>query len=103
MFWIIITRVHYDRMPLRYASDSTDAEWLLIEPFMPAPNLVGRPRKWSMRTIYGMRSNISQRQAVSGEWCLKIFCFIANFSCLQICAMNFGDLLRGEVTGMVDF
>lgn len=52
MSWTKITRVDYDRRQLRYASDSTEEEWRLIEPFMPAPNLVGRPRKWSMRTIW---------------------------------------------------
>ncbi len=52
MAWTEITREQYDRRHLRYASDSTDEEWALIEPFMPAPNKVGRPRKWRMREIW---------------------------------------------------
>ena len=52
MAWTEITREQYDRRNLRYASDCTDEEWSLIEPFMPAPSKVGRPRKWSMRTIW---------------------------------------------------
>lgn len=52
MAWTEITREQYDRRHLRYASDSTDEEWALIAPFMPAPNKVGRPRKWRMREIW---------------------------------------------------
>ena len=36
---------------MRYASDLTDAEWALIEPLMPAPNRIGRPRKTDLREI----------------------------------------------------
>ena len=32
MAWTEITRLHYRRQGLRYASDATDAEWSLIEP-----------------------------------------------------------------------
>jgi transposase len=52
MAWTEITREQYDRSRLRYASDCTDDEWLLIEPFMPTPCKVGRPRKWMMRDIW---------------------------------------------------
>lgn len=52
MAWTEITREQYDRRHLRYASDCTDEEWALIEPFMPAPSKVGRPRKWQMREIW---------------------------------------------------
>lgn len=52
MAWTEITREHYDRRHLRYASDCTDEEWALIEPFMPVPSKVGRPRKWPMREIW---------------------------------------------------
>ena len=41
MPWTEITRLHYRREGLRYASDATDAEWSLIEPFMPAANSIG--------------------------------------------------------------
>ena len=51
MPWTEITRSHYERRRPRYASDLTDAEWALIEPMMPAPNRIGRPRKTSLREV----------------------------------------------------
>ena len=51
MPWNEITRRHYRREGLRYASDLTDEEWSLIEPFMPAPNRIGRPRTTSIREV----------------------------------------------------
>jgi putative transposase len=36
---------------MRYASNMTDAEWSLIEPLMPEPNRIGRPRKTALRGI----------------------------------------------------
>ena len=45
------TRPHYERRCPRYASDLTDAEWALIEPLMPAPNRIGRPRKTDLREV----------------------------------------------------
>ena len=44
MPWTETTRSHYERRCPRYASDLTDAEWALIEPLMPTPNRIGRPR-----------------------------------------------------------
>lgn len=32
MAWTEITRPHYQRNGLRYASDTTDEEWAVIEP-----------------------------------------------------------------------
>ena len=32
-------------------SDFTDTEWAILEPFLPPPSFVGRPRKWPMRRI----------------------------------------------------
>ncbi len=43
--WTEITRPQYQRKGLRYASDVTEAEWSVIEPQLPAPKLLGRPRK----------------------------------------------------------
>jgi transposase len=43
--WTEITRSQYQRKGLRYASDVTEAEWSVIEPQLPAPKLLGRPRK----------------------------------------------------------
>jgi transposase len=36
---------------LRYSSDLTDAEWAILEPELPAPSRLGRPRKWPLREI----------------------------------------------------
>jgi len=52
MPWTEITRSEYDRRGLRYASDVTDAEWVLIEPFMPEPKAVGRPRQTDLRAVW---------------------------------------------------
>ena len=49
MPWTEITRRHYERDCRRYASDMTDAEWALIEPSMPGPNRIGRPRETDLR------------------------------------------------------
>src|SRR5205807_4746776 len=35
----------------RYASDLTDAEWVLIEPHMPAAKRLGRPRETELRAV----------------------------------------------------
>jgi transposase len=67
MAWTEITREQYDRRHLRYASDCTDEEWALIEPFMPAAHKVGRPRKWRMREIW----NAIQYIAAAGcQWAM---------------------------------
>jgi putative transposase len=51
MSWTEITREQYRRDGLRYASDTTDAEWELIEPLMPARCRRGRPREISLRVV----------------------------------------------------
>nr|WP_245331248.1 IS5 family transposase [Mesorhizobium sophorae] len=51
MPWTETTRPHYERRCPRYASDLTNAEWALIEPLMPAPNRIGRPRKTDLREV----------------------------------------------------
>lgn len=51
MAWTDITRKKYVRVSARYASDLTDEEWAIIEPFLPGPNRIGRPRKWPLREI----------------------------------------------------
>src|SRR5436190_19251732 len=51
MSWTEITRKQYRRDELRYASDTTDEEWKLIERFMPAPCRRGRPRETDVRVI----------------------------------------------------
>ena len=40
--WTEITRLKYERVGQRYASDLTHAEWALIEPHMPAAKRLGQ-------------------------------------------------------------
>ena len=49
MSWTEITRRHYRRDGLRYASDLTDEEWRLIMPHLPPPKPLGRRRKTDLR------------------------------------------------------
>ena len=49
--WTEITRPKYERAGRRYASDLADAEWRLIEPYMPAVKRLGRPRETDLRAI----------------------------------------------------
>src|ERR671913_2164531 len=51
MVWTKATRRQYRRDGLRYASNLTDAEWALIEPFMPAARRIGRPRMTCLRAV----------------------------------------------------
>ena len=51
MAWTEITRQQYRRDGLRYASGTTDREWAVLEPLLPAPRRLGRPRKRSLRAI----------------------------------------------------
>jgi transposase len=51
MPWTEITRPRYLREGLRYASDLKDAEWAIIEPLMPAPSAIGRPRTTELRLV----------------------------------------------------
>ncbi len=51
MPWTEITRPQYRREGLRYASDLADAEWALIEPFMPGRRRLGRPRATALRSV----------------------------------------------------
>ena len=51
MPWTEITRSQYLRTGLRYASDLTDAEWSLVERFMPDARRLGRPRVTDLRRV----------------------------------------------------
>jgi transposase len=51
MAWTEITRPKYQRDGLRYASDTTDEEWALIEPHLPPPAACGRTREISLREV----------------------------------------------------
>ncbi|MEE3503847.1 IS5 family transposase [Acidiphilium acidophilum] len=49
--WTPTTRAQHSRAGLRYGSDVTDAEWVILSPFLPPPSSCGCPRKWEMREI----------------------------------------------------
>jgi putative transposase len=51
MPWTQTTREQYRRDHLRYASDTTDAEWLLLSFFLPSPCRIGRPREVDLRAV----------------------------------------------------
>ena len=51
MAWTEVTRRQYLRVGLRYASDTTPAEWLLLSFFLPPPSRVGRPREVDLQVI----------------------------------------------------
>ncbi len=51
MVWTKITRRQYRREGLRYGSDTTDAEWIVMEALLPPPSALGRPRETDMRTV----------------------------------------------------
>src|SRR6266849_4944787 len=51
MPWTEITRLQERREYLRYASNMGDEEWALIEPLMPAPSSIGRPRTTNLRSV----------------------------------------------------
>ena len=51
MPWTETTRLQYRRAGLRFASDTTDAEWMLLKGLMPEPAGVGRPRTTDLRGI----------------------------------------------------
>lgn len=65
MAWTETTRKQYDRRHLRYASDCSDEEWRIIEPFLARSDHVGRPRQHKDREIW----NASQYIATTGcQW-----------------------------------
>ena len=51
MAWTETTRRHYRRAGLRYASDTTDAEWATVEALLPPARRLGRPRTSDLRLI----------------------------------------------------
>ena len=51
MHWTEITRCDYERSGRRFASDTTEEEWALITPFMPARKRTGRPRTTELRDV----------------------------------------------------
>lgn len=66
LMWTPTTRAQHRRDGLRFASDVTDAEWAVLEQFLPPPAAVGRPPAWPMREIvnaifYVLRGGIPWR------------------------------------------
>ena len=49
--WTDTTRKRHARKGPGLPSDLTDGGWEILEPFLPLPCHVGRPRKWPMRRI----------------------------------------------------
>ena len=49
--WTDTTRAQHARSDLALPSDLTDAEWAALEPFLPPPSVVARPRKGPLRRI----------------------------------------------------
>ena len=65
MTWTDITRPQYERNYGRYASDCSDEEWALIEPFMPERRSNGRQRTTDLREVW----NAIQYMATTGcQW-----------------------------------
>ena len=64
--WTPTTRRQYSRASLRYETDLTDAEWVLIEPCLPEPSGLGRPLRWPLREVvnaifYVLRGGVAWR------------------------------------------
>jgi transposase len=47
--WTPAARAQLARDPGPYPTSLTDAEWALVAPFLPAPAMTGRPRRWPLR------------------------------------------------------
>lgn len=58
--WDEITQRKYRRDGLRYASDTTDAEWAVIEPLLPPAAARGRPRTTTLRAVVNALFYIGQ-------------------------------------------
>ena len=67
MAWTETSRHQYERGMDGYASDRTDGEWGIIEPFMPSPSRVGRPRKSNLREVWNAIQYIA---TTGGKWAL---------------------------------
>jgi putative transposase len=67
MAWIEITRSDIGKNGLRYASDATDAEWVVIEPNLPPQGVVrahARDLHARCHQRYGLHC------LASCQWCL---------------------------------
>ena len=67
MAWTELTRAQHNRKTERYPSDLTEAEWAVVQPLLPGPNRLGRPRRVDLRRVW----NAIQYIAASGcAWSL---------------------------------
>ena len=67
IMWTDEARKQHAPRKERYPSDLTDAEWALVEPFIPPAQRGGRPRKTDMREVmnavrYVLRTGCQWRQ-----------------------------------------
>jgi transposase len=60
MAWTETTRAKYRREQLRYASDTTDEEWAIIEPHLAREYRRGRPRTTDLRAVVNAIFYIAQ-------------------------------------------
>ncbi len=60
MAWTETTRPKYRRDQLRYASDTTDEEWAIIEPHLATTYRRGRPRTTDLRAVVNAIFYIAQ-------------------------------------------
>ena len=63
--WTVEQRQAHDRAGLRYPSDLTDAEWALVEPFVPPARRGGRRRTVDVREVL---NGISYVLATGCQW-----------------------------------
>ena len=69
--WTDTARAQHARKGPGLPSDLTDAEWAVLEPFLPPASPFGRPREWPMRWIvdamlYLLRSGLPWRMLPPG-------------------------------------
>jgi transposase len=60
MAWTEITRRHYQRDHLRYASDTTEEEWGAVAPHLPQPANCGRLRETDLHEVVNAIFYIAQ-------------------------------------------
>src|SRR3954468_7844312 len=82
--WTIENRHRYDRDRLRYPSDLTDDEWVLVEPLIPPAKRGGGKRTVNMREVVNgvmyvlstgcqwryIPKDLPPRSTVNGYFCL---------------------------------
>ena len=72
MPWTKATQKHYTRPTGEYESDVTDAEWALIEAFLPPASKRGRPLKTDLRVVFNA---IQDMLATGCQWRALPKCF----------------------------